>query len=211
MIRGCRRTVQATRPPGGPDRPRLDDAGVTLIEVMISMSLMAVVMTLVGSGVVLSYQIGNRTDALANVQASLHTTFSRLDAQVRYADGVSIPGAVGTNQYVEFISTAAGGTWVCTQLRAAPSTGLIQTRTLKQGGAVGTWSTLASQVVTPVSFARSGASVSGATHQQLTVTLSVKAGKGTTAESASAAMTFTALNSTVDTASDTSCSSMGRP
>ncbi len=184
---------------------------MTLIELMLSMSLMAVVTLLASSGLIMTYRVADRSEALADVQQALHMVYSRLDTQVRYADGISSPGlgTVASNKYVEFTASYTGAT-VCTQIRAVGSSGLLQSRTQPQGGSVGPWTTMASHL-SAVAFARTPAAMTGPGYQQLTISLTAQAGNGATAQTQLSSVSFTALNTTVETASDTACSTMGRP
>lgn len=175
------------------------------------MSLMAVITSLFAGGIVQAYRLGTKNESMAAVQADLHHAFSRMDKQVRYASSISEPGSAGAHQYVELV-TSSTGTAVCTQYRVSTSTGRLQTRTWRPGGAVGAWSTLASNVTDPAGFARTVAATNGPERQRLTVTLSVTAGKGSTATSQRSSVTFTALNTSLETDSDhNDCQAMGRP
>ncbi len=187
------------------------DCGITLIEVMVSMSLMAVITSLFAGGIVQAYRLGAKNESMAAVQADLHNAFSRMDKQARYASSISEPGASGTNQYVEFV-TSSSGTVVCTQYRVSTSTGRLQSRTWRQGGPTSGWSTLASNVTDPAGFVRTVAATNGPERQRLTVTLSVTSGKGSTATSQRSSVTYTALNTSLDTDTDhNACHAMGRP
>jgi prepilin-type N-terminal cleavage/methylation domain-containing protein len=98
-------------------RPRRgDDAGVTLIEVMVSMTILSIFMVMFTAGMVRMYDVVGNVDASATAQSHLHVTFLRLDTEIRYAEGVSVPARIGTDSYVEFLTTNTG-TDICTQLR----------------------------------------------------------------------------------------------
>ncbi len=187
------------------------DSGITLIEVMVSMSLVAVITSLFAGGIVQAYRLSTKNESMAIVQAELHDVFSRLDRQARYASSVSEPGHAGGNQYVEFVTSSAG-TVVCTQYRVSTSTGKLQSRTWRQGAPASAWSTLASNVTSPAGFVRTVAAANGPRRQRLTVTLSLTAGRGSTATSHRSAVTYTALNTSLDTDSNqNACQPMGRP
>ena len=175
----------------------------------MTVGVMTVVMALFGTGLTHLYRSAQRSDALAVAQTQLHQAFLRLDRDIRYASGISLPGTAGGDSYVEYVIS---NTEVvrCTQLRLAAS-GLLQSRFRRDNGPVSGWQTLASHVTTPRSFARTLASESGAPHQQLGVTLTLRAGAGATASSRQASFTFTALNTGIDTAADGVCPSLGRP
>jgi prepilin-type N-terminal cleavage/methylation domain-containing protein len=185
------------------------DGGFSLIELMISMALMSVVTALFTTGIVQVYQAQNFTDGVSETSAQIHNAFTRLDSDVRYASGISIPGAAGGNQYVEYDNTNSGAD-VCTQLRLTPD-GMLQLRRKSGAATASAWSVLASQLTAPsaTSFARTPAAANGNAYQQLSVTLTAQpAGSSTPQESSS--YTFTALNTSLDTASDTVCNSLDR-
>ncbi len=196
--------LASLRRPGGDD-------GITLIEVMVSTSLIAVVGSLFAGGIVQAYRLGAKNESMTAVQAELHNVFSRMEKQVRYASSISEPGDAHGNHYVEFV-TSSTGTVVCTQYRVAASTATLQSRTWRQGEPPGAWSTLASNVTSPTAFERTVAAPNGPQHQRLTVQLSLMAGKGSTATSKRSAVTYTALNTSLDTdGNHNACQAMGRP
>ncbi len=181
------------------------------MEVMASMSLMAVITSLFAGGIVQAYRLGTKNESMAAVQADLHNAFSRMDAQVRYASSISEPGGSGTHQYVE-LANSSTGTVLCTQYRVSTATGRLQSRTWAPGGPASGWSTLASNLTAPAGFVRTVAVPNGPERQRLTVTLSVTAGKAPTATSERSSVTFTALNTSLETDSDHDpCQAMGRP
>jgi prepilin-type N-terminal cleavage/methylation domain-containing protein len=199
---------RAARPaaPGGTD----GDAGVTMLEVTVAMSVMAVVTALAVAGVVQVFGTSNRAEALVSAQAQAHNAFIRLDRDIRYASGISKPGQVGGNQYVEYTLTNSDVT-TCTQLRLTGSSGLLQSRSRRSGEAVGPWQTLASYVTTPRQFTRTLPADTGAPYQQLDVLLTLRAGAGATTSRRQSSYRFAALNTTDATASDTVCGNLGRP
>ncbi len=203
------------RPPGRPLAARLTargggDAGITLLEVVTTTSIMMVAMALAGGGIVQIYRNVTKNDSMAFVQTQLHTAFLRLDREIRYASGISRPEQVRGAWYVEYQIAQAGVT-DCTQLRLTRSTGLLQSRRMRNGNPTGSWSTHASSLTGTHRFTRIAASPDGARHQQLEVTLAVAAGSGNAQSRRDSAFVFTALNTTVDTTSDAICGAMGRP
>ncbi|GAA0807861.1 PulJ/GspJ family protein [Spirilliplanes yamanashiensis] len=198
--------------PGAPERaPRTGgaDDGLTLMEVLVTLGVMTIVMALFGAGLTQLYRTAQRSESLGVAQTQLHQAFLRLDRDIRYASGISLPGTAGGDSYVEYVIS---NTEVvrCTQLRLSAS-GLLQSRFRRDSGPVSGWQTLASHVTTPRAFTRTLASEAGAPHQQLGVTLTLSAGAGATASRRQASFTFTALNTGVGTASDGVCPSLGRP
>jgi prepilin-type N-terminal cleavage/methylation domain-containing protein len=175
--------------------PALRDDGFSLIELMISMALMSVVTALFTTGIVQLYRAQNFTDALSESSSQVNNAFLRLDADVRYAAAISDPGPGGGNQYVEYLRSNTGED-VCTQLRFTAA-GQLQQRSNSASKGLTIWNTLASQLVSPVSFTRSLASDSGNAYQQLAVTLTTRPSGSGRAESSS--FTFTALNTSATT------------
>lgn len=141
-----------TRPaPGARTAP--DDAGVTLLELMVAASIMVVVMVMFTSGALLMYRSAQYTEAVTTAQAQLSAAFGRLDRQVRYASQLSEQGALNGNWYVEFLTEPPTGPNRCTQLRLPlPSAGLsalngrLQIRSWDRGGTPPGFTTLASMV-----------------------------------------------------------------
>ncbi|MBB2946605.1 prepilin-type N-terminal cleavage/methylation domain-containing protein [Actinoplanes lutulentus] len=81
---------------------RSDDAGFSLIELLVSMGLMSVVMVMVVGGLFEVYSDVNRADGLASSREQITTSFRRLDKEVRYANWLSPAGKVGGNYYLEY-------------------------------------------------------------------------------------------------------------
>lgn len=185
------------------------DNGFSLIEVMVSMSVMSIVVVLFTGGIMQLYQAQNRSEAVTSVSQQIHTAFVRLDRDIRYSAGISVPATVTSgNEYVEYEITNTGAA-ICTQLRITPA-GQLQTRKKIDSAVAGPWSVLASQLVDPSSFTRTPASVGGNAYQQLVVSLTAQAGGAAATEKETAAFTFTALNTTTVTTSDSVCNSLDR-
>ena len=73
------------------DRARADgdvDGGFTLIEIMVSMSLMSVVMVLFTGAVLQMYSGFNKASGLVDASTQINTAFARVDRQVRYASEI---------------------------------------------------------------------------------------------------------------------------
>lgn len=192
--------------------PAPRDDGFSLIELMISMALMSVVTALFTTGIVQVYQAQNFTDDVTETTLQINNAFIRLDADVRYAAGISDPGTANGSQYVEYLK-ANTGTDVCTQLRLTPG-GQLQQRRKSGTQDTSGWSVLASQLVSPSSFTRALATDSGNAYQQLAVTLTAQpVGKTTQQESSS--YTFTALNTSSSTpgslSASAACNALDRP
>jgi prepilin-type N-terminal cleavage/methylation domain-containing protein len=200
-------------------RSESGDAGFTMTEVIVALSVMSVAMALFGGGLLQIYSTANNGEALSLAAGQAHTAFVRLDRDVRYAYGISAPATVGaTRTYVEYTTTTLNGTITCTQLRVDTATGLLQMRNRNTppnaapgSGTISSWSALASYLTGTQSITRNAADASDRHYQELVMTLTFRAGSGVTAKSRFASYTFTALNTSVDTVSDSVCSDFGRP
>lgn len=173
---------------------RHHDEGLTLIELVVAMSLMAVLMVIFTAAVIQSSGTGQRVEAAGTSQSQVDIAFARLDTQLRYAAAVSTPGAVGIDSYVEFLTTAAGPS-TCTELRLHVTTGQLQERSWQQGGVPApTWTPLASGVSGATPFTVTAAD-STSSFQRLRVRFAVKSGSNANAKTTSADAAFPALNS----------------
>jgi type II secretory pathway component PulJ len=187
-------------------RERLrEDAGTTLMELTVGLSIMAVFMAIFTTGIVTIYGSVNRTEAASVTQSQVNTAFLRLDKEIRYARAISAQGVVGTDPYVEYLLAEADSTVVdCIELRVDSEQ--LQRRTWPQSSSAVTstgWQTLIDNV-TSAAFTRQ---VPGATYsfQRLEIQLSVTVGLGDRAQTRSSDLTFTALNTTTSTTSDATC------
>jgi prepilin-type N-terminal cleavage/methylation domain-containing protein len=194
-----------------PARPRRGgaDAGVTLIEVVVTMTIMGIFMTMFTVGVRQMYQATNRNEAISRAKAQVHVAFLRLDKEIRYASAVSKPGAVGANQVVEYqIGDASPAQ--CVQLRLNVAAKQLQRRAWTQGATPpATWIPIASDVTATKPFERADAN-DDIRFQQLTIDLTANAGAGKSAAAKQTKVTFTAMNTSLATTlsgtSDTICS-----
>lgn len=193
--------------------------GVTMIEVVVSLTLMAVLMTIFTTAVLEVYRNVNQTEAISTAQANLNTVFLRLDKEVRYASGISEP-TTGAPWYVEYLNTSRG-TEVCTQLRLT-SDGLFQRRTWNRNEAPihpSGWTVLASGIKQapdgpdddndpepPFTFVPADpahAASTGSNFHQLVVTLAADGPNRKPA--AQSTFTFAALNTSQATTSTDVC------
>ena len=190
-------------------RPAPGDEGYSLIEVMMAMLCMSILMTLVTSAVIQIYHSVNGVDALSSAQTQVDTTFGRLDKELRYARGISNPGTVGGDPYVEYL-LSVDSVDTCVELRLHTATGELQRRqwTKNQTPLAPTgWQTLASSVTATTPFTVTPAdskTVDGFRYQRLTLNvISVTGGGAAQSEASGRAgahretnVTFTALNTT---------------
>jgi hypothetical protein len=192
-------------------RRRLDgqrDTGTSLIEVAVAMSLMAVFMSIFTAGVIGVYRSTGKSEAVNEAQTQLNVAFLRLDKEIRYASAISAPKQVGTDWYVEFLTTNQGSDKAtCTQLRLNAAQSKLEHRTWPRASgpsAATPWIPLASRVTTVplpsgVSHAEPFvAEPAGATfmYHSLRLRLRATASDKRTASSTELDVTITALNTT---------------
>lgn len=129
------------------------DAGMTLVELIVSIGIFTIVVSVFMAGVVIMTNNTVRSDVTAQSGDSVRLVFQRLDRKVRYAEAINLPGAgAGGARYVEFRTSArssGSGVATCTQWRWDPTTRLVQQRTWNDvSGAVAPgWSTLVTDVL----------------------------------------------------------------
>ena len=188
---------------------RRGDAGVTLIEVVVAMSIMSILMVIVTGAVLQIYHSVNEVDSLAEAQTQINTAFIRLDREVRYARGVSDPALVGGDYYVEYLRSV-NSVDTCVELRLRTTTDELQRRewTKNMSPLVpGGWTTLASHVTATTPFTVTAAdttSLTGFRAQRLTLAMTAvvgggspsNAGAGRAGANRETNVTFTALNAT---------------
>ncbi|HEX8629420.1 MAG TPA: hypothetical protein VF755_14745 [Catenuloplanes sp.] len=192
----------------GRDDRQPTDAGITLLEMMLSMGLMSIVMVLFTTGIIQVYRTVASTEVMSSGQSQLDTAFLRLDREVRYAAEITEPGtgpAPGREPRVEFLNTRTGVS-VCTQLRLVPGAagGRLEHRTwthvpgasARAGLAdLTNFATLASEVTSVQPFERVLASDAGLTFQRLRVRLTARS--AVHGNDRRTDVTFTALNSSI--------------
>ena len=145
-------------------RRRRDDAGFSLIEVMVGATIMAVITGIAADGMIGMYRTANRTEAAAVAQTQLDAAFGRLDREVRYAYRINdaftadriIDGATQPAFAVTYVVPDANNRNICVEL-AVPQAGgtLVRTRWLRLPGTGETYNlaatTVATNLVTAVS------------------------------------------------------------
>lgn len=211
-------TAGASRPASRGDERA--DAGVTLIEVLVSMSVLAIVISMFTGGVVTMYRSVTLQESVTTARSHANIAFQRLDSDIRYAAGISVPGltaAPGNIPYVEYETTTRSGPR-CTQLRLFG--GNLQLRTWPArttATPAADWRQLAGSVTTataaipgPPPFGQAGPFAlwnadDTRGYQRLRVSLAVTAGKDANRVDNQSAVTFTALNTSVDTNSAAIC------
>jgi type II secretory pathway component PulJ len=215
-------------------RARRDEAGFSLVEVVVTSGLVSVLMVVFTTAILQIFQTSGRVESAAAVQSQLQLAFQRIDRELRYASWIAEPGKVGTAAtapwYVEFASS--DGT-ECLQLRLATDLSVPKDNETDGRGVLQLirWTpgaptvknrpdqTIASQLLTDgLPFDRQRAGESTTDHgdtpvppltpdfQRLIVRLTAKVGTST----ATVDTTFTALNTSRSTPATHTCSE-GRP
>lgn len=187
-----------------------EDTGITLLELLVTLTIMSVVGATVTAGMVQMYRSTRHTETLTTLTQQAHLAFQRLDREVRYATAIGSPSAVpsGTgHRYVEY-AAGTGGTVRCTQLRLG--NGALQRRVRVGSAPTGAWSTLATGIADGGRFSVLNASPDGYQHQRLTVVITISVRPVSNSSTRTAEFTFTALNTSVGAPTDV-CTGMARP
>jgi prepilin-type N-terminal cleavage/methylation domain-containing protein len=212
--------------------PTSNDAGFSLIEVMVTMGVMSVLMVIFTTAILQVYRTSSATQSLSTAQSQLQIAFQRFDRELRYASWIGVPGKVGTVWYVEYADADAVR---CGQLRLeaspagdadADAHGVLQLIQWNRGtppAVAAQGQTLASMLITDgadppfelqlagsAPYANPSADAVGAgfatEFQRLRIRLTTRVGDHTTQVDT----TFTALNTTRNTPATNGCSE-GRP
>ena len=119
------------------DRRATGDEGFSLIELIVAMGIFTTVIAVFMSGIMVMFRDTNRTQAAAANTDNLRSVFVAMDKQVRYADGMNVPGAVGARWFVEFRTPQDGGLpSTCYQWRYDTSAGTLAWRSWTATAAV---------------------------------------------------------------------------
>jgi type II secretory pathway pseudopilin PulG len=209
--------------------PRMqnDDAGTTLLEIVVGMAVMGVFLSIFTTAIYTMARTQNKVDAVTQSAGQANQAFLKLDKLVRYASAVTNVGKSSTSGdwYVE-LDTTATNPEVCTQLRVDVTTGQLQQRTWTITGtsaaptvsAASSWQMLAYGITNGSAAAGSTdqpfsipAATANSPYQQLTLNLVFKSGSATSA-TARSRTTFTAINSSSTAGGNgTVCQQKGRP
>jgi hypothetical protein len=202
-----------------------DDAGITMIEMVVGMVIMGVFLIIFTGAIVAMASTSNKVEAVTSSSAQTNDAFLRLDKLVRYADAITTPGTgAGGDWYVE-LDTVRNATSLetCTQLRVDITSKQLQQRTwtvTSNNGYTGlsSWLPMASNIINGA--AASGSSTqpfsvpaqlanASTSFQRLMVTL-VAASAGAASANTNATMTFTALDSSATASTNASkCQQLG--
>jgi prepilin-type N-terminal cleavage/methylation domain-containing protein len=182
------------------------DEGVSLIEVLTSMVIMSIFMAMFFGGIMTVFQSSYHAESAAVAQAQVNTAYLRLDKEIRYAAGISTEGTMGANPVVEYLTTSYGAA-TCTQLRLDVDSQQLQWRSWPQGVdplLPSQWIPLATEVTSakPFTFLAADATYN---FERLKLDITSTNGDGTGMASRTTTLTFTALNTTLGTASDAVC------
>jgi type II secretory pathway component PulJ len=166
-----------------PAETRAPDAGFTLLDVIMSMTVMGIVTAICTTAIISMYRTANADDAKAVAQAQLATAMRRIDKEIRYAKGIGRTGT-GAAASVDFLAVQ-GTSKICFQLRVQDRK--LWQRTWSYGSAPSGsgWVVLASGITSTTPFSYAGPT-DRLGYQQLDVFLKTDQDEQRT--------TFTALN-----------------
>jgi type II secretory pathway pseudopilin PulG len=94
------------------------DEGFTMIDVLVSMSVMVVVMAVFTASILSMYRSADAVDAKSVAQSQLGLALQRLDREIRYSEGISEEYKAGNDWYVDFLAVQ-GTKKQCIQLRVS--------------------------------------------------------------------------------------------
>jgi type II secretory pathway pseudopilin PulG len=191
-----------------PIKDRLaDDSGTTMVELVVSLVIMSFMMAIFTTGIIQMYSAANKTESLSNAQSELNVTFLRMDKQVRYASGISQPQFVNGSYYVSMLTTNTGANR-CTAVKLDPDAAQLSTFTWDEDDAPADpfWTVLANNVTPkgaqPFTLWPANAV---ANFDRLQLTIQARTGDGTTGTTTDTDVTFTALNTSLETSSEFVC------
>lgn len=197
-------------------------AGFTLVELVVAMSLFLVFVSLFVVAVSALSAGTTRARLVAETSSGVLLVFQNVDRQVRYADAVSIPGNGPSGaRYIEFRTPASSARdlhTTCTQWRYEPGNGTMSSREWRDtAGALPTpWAQKLSDIV-PVSdpqypFELLQPTATGSTKQQFQ--LYIRSGNADISGEAEVKTRFVARNSSTSSPTNiggTICTTVPRP
>jgi len=190
-----------------------DDSGTTLIELIVSMTIMSVVMTMFTTAVLQMYQAANKTESLSTAQSELNTVFLRMDRIVRYASGISDVTQSGTTYYIGLLTVEADRP-LCNAFRLVggpePKFQIVTWDEQKIGDPAYTrpaWTTLANNVIAPANGKPFTVVEADAVENfdRLQLDLVALVGTNTDRTRTNTSVRFTALNTSLATSTPTVC------
>ena len=192
-----------------PPRGQRPETGFTLIELVVTMLIMTVVLIVALGSFSTIFVSQTQQTSLSNSESQLALAFITLDGEVRYSTGITQPdqSTSTSDYYVELQYFTPSNTSECAELQYSPSTGTLSQRTwpVPAGGASpapGSWRPLATGLTTagqPFQLVNNvGGDTTGnlATMEQLQISLTATAGKGSGQASSTSEVIFTAVDTT---------------
>lgn len=135
-------------------RPASDDAGFSLMEVMVGAAVMATVMAVATGGLVQMYQTADKAESAALTQTSLTASFNKLDHELRYAYRVNDEYVAGDDFAVDYVIPDADNNAQCVRLTVPRTGGTLLRRqwpqTTTPADPAATVSTVAENVISAV-------------------------------------------------------------
>lgn len=199
----------------------LNDAGTSLIELVVAMVIMSIFLTLFTTAILMMTRSQNKVESVNATSTQLNQAFLALDKTVRYSAAISPPGvstAGGTGYWYVELRTTSTGSEMCTQLRLNTSSRQLERRSW----APANLPQIAPSFAPLASFITNTASAQPfvlldpalnkiAAYQQLTINLTSVSGSGNFQSTSNSSFTFSALNSTVPAPTSPVCQEEGRP
>jgi prepilin-type N-terminal cleavage/methylation domain-containing protein len=178
----------------------LAQAGVTMVELMVTIFVFSIFLAIVLSSLIGITNTSTQAQVIARSSTGVLIVFQNFDRAIRYADVINAPGSATGGRYVEFRVPAkdAASVATCVQWRYVPGTQVIQSRQWPDGatGSATAWATKLTSVFDDGAnypFVLIPAGGTGAAMQQLTLT--IDAGNATQ-KGALVTTNFVARNST---------------
>lgn len=209
------------------------EQGMTMIEVVMSATIMSTVMAVITTGLVQVYRVVNTRQQTSAARSEISTAYLRLEKEVRYASSVSEPSPPGTTEpYVEYLAVLPDpstrvDTTMCVELRLHQTSDRLRPWQLQRRS----WARPADALseITPTAWhpLASGVQWTPETsaapftvhqpddtldRQRLELNLAIAADPGAAGNSQTASMKVlvTATNSSADTAQDSDICTGGR-
>jgi prepilin-type N-terminal cleavage/methylation domain-containing protein len=116
-----------------------DDAGFSLMEVMVGAGIMSVVMAVATGGFIQMYLSADRVEASTSTQTQLSSAFTRLDREIRYAYRVNDGFTTGSDYAITYVIPDASNKMICVQLNLPQGGGpLLRTQWTRNDSGGGT-------------------------------------------------------------------------
>lgn len=194
-----------------------DDAGFTLVEMIVSMSVFMVFLAIVMSAIAMLHgsltTTTNRADATTRARAAI----ALLDRQLRYATAVNTPVTSSNDVYLEFQGLTTAGAARCYQWRVQTSTKRLQERDWTPGSpSSAVWRSVSTGIANTTAQAPFTFSAATATAQYQSVLVDLYVTVGTVrAQTVRVVSTLQARNTSTTTATNAAdgtavCTEAGR-